>query len=277
MNEPLNETPDTVLADYTRGVIERLQQRVVALERQLDAMRRLANRLTWRYSQGLHSFYCVHCGRPAPTHRFGCVACDVECSGDIEVAQAELAASQAREEALRVALPPAPKLKMLAAWLDIHDDEFGGKCRDVQLDLRLWADKIETALAADPGQAAVARLREALELCRVRLASIRSACEDWRGGVNSEALRDAMRYVPESLAKADAALAADPGQAAKRVRLEQAVIVAARAMCQHHDVQFDWFCRCPDSERAKALVRAVAELDTEIILTTPGKGEEVVR
>ena len=68
---------------------------------------------------------------------------------------------------------------------------------------------LEQQLAAS--QAAVARLREALELCRVRLASIRSACEDWRGGVNSEALRDAMRYVPESLAKAGAALAT-PGK-----------------------------------------------------------------
>lgn len=74
------------------------------------------------------------------------------CALDIALAMQEesekhLAEAQAECERLREALPPAEKLKFLAAWLDVYDDKHGGGGRDAQLDLRNWADRISAALA----------------------------------------------------------------------------------------------------------------------------------
>ncbi len=91
MSESPKENPVAVLAEYTRGVIERLQQRIAALEQQL-------------------------------------------------------ATSQAEVARLRAVLPPAAKLKLLAAWLDVHDDR-----RSTCTALRYWADKIDAALVT-PGK-----------------------------------------------------------------------------------------------------------------------------
>lgn len=57
--------------------------------------------------------------------------------------QAKLAAAEQREAALRAALPPTHRLKLLAMWIDMKYPDDPNP--EVQRDLRKWAKAIELA------------------------------------------------------------------------------------------------------------------------------------
>lgn len=68
---------------------------------------------------------------------------------EAEAREAELAQVKAENERLRIALPDADKLDLLATWFDQDDARKGRTGSGVQRDLRDWATAARLAISAD--------------------------------------------------------------------------------------------------------------------------------